>query len=82
MNKRDLLLLINKTGALSDVNSLLNDGVGAGGDFDMADDTSLSSRASSRFFDSEPILNLDAFAHSSAGGKSRLLTTKWVHYKL
>ena len=52
----------------------MNDGVGAVGDFDMADDTSLSSRASSRFFDSEPILNLDAFAHSTAGGKSHLFT--------
>lgn len=45
---------------MSEVNSLLNDGI-PGGDYDAADDTSLSSRASSRFFDSEPILNLDSF---------------------
>ncbi len=55
------------SGALSDINSLLNDGIPVG-DFDMADDTSLSSRASSRFFDSEPILNLDSFANSSTAG--------------
>ena len=50
--------LTDAEGALSDINSLLNDGISVG-DFDMADDTSLSSRASSRFFDSEPILNLE-----------------------
>ena len=47
-------------GALSDVNSLLNDGNPVA-DFDLPDDTSLSSRASSRFFDSEPVLNLESF---------------------
>lgn len=54
-------------GALSDINSLLNDGIPVG-DFDMADDTSLSSRASSRFFDSEPILNLETYTNPSASG--------------
>ena len=52
-------------GALSDINSLLNDGIPVT-DFDLADDTSLSSRASSRFFDSEPILSLESFANSAA----------------
>jgi len=55
-------------GALSDINSLLNDGIPVG-DFDMADDTSLSSRASSRFFDSEPILSLESFANSAGNGQ-------------
>ena len=54
-------------GALSDINSLLNDGIPVT-DFDLADDTSLSSRASSRFFDSEPILSLESFANSAVAG--------------
>lgn len=65
-------------GALSDVNSLLNDGVAALGDFDLPDDTSLSSRASSRFFDSEePMLGLEttfasnAVAHLLSGQSSK-----------
>lgn len=56
-------------GALSDINSLLNDGI-PGGDYDGADDTSLSSRASSRFFDTEPVLNLDSFTGAISNGKS------------
>jgi hypothetical protein len=59
--------LTDAEGALSDINSLLNDGIPVG-DFDMADDTSLSSRASSRFFDSEPILNLETYTNRSASG--------------
>lgn len=60
--------LTDAEGALSDINSLLNDGIPVG-DFDMADDTSLSSRASSRFFDSEPILNLETYTNNpSASG--------------
>ncbi|XP_045030921.1 Ca(2+)/calmodulin-responsive adenylate cyclase isoform X1 [Daphnia magna] len=59
--------LTDAEGALSDINSLLNDGIPVG-DFDMADDTSLSSRASSRFFDSEPILNLETYTNPSASG--------------
>lgn len=58
---------------MSDVNSLLNDGM-PGGDYDGADDTSLSSRASSRFFDSEPVLNLDSFTGAIANGNTRVKT--------
>ena len=57
--------LTDAEGALSDINSLLNDGIPYGDDRDMADDTSLSSRASSRFFDSEPILSLESFTASA-----------------
>ncbi|RWS04161.1 Ca(2+)/calmodulin-responsive adenylate cyclase-like protein [Dinothrombium tinctorium] len=47
--------LTDAEGALSDVNSLLND---PGNEGDM-DDTSMSSRASSRLFDSEHLFNMD-----------------------
>jgi len=56
--------LTDAEGALSDVNSLLNDGIPVG-DFDLPDDTSLSSRASSRFFDSEPMLSLESFGSNA-----------------
>jgi adenylate cyclase 1 len=46
-------------GALSDVNSVFND---AGHDGDMDDNTSMSSRASSRIFDSDAMMSLDSLS--------------------
>lgn len=46
-------------GALSDVNSVFND---LGHDADMDDNTSMSSRASSRIFDSDAMMSLDSLS--------------------
>nr|CAD7409833.1 unnamed protein product [Timema poppensis] len=52
--------LTDAEGALSDVNSLFNDGCAEGCDLD--DNTSLSSRASSRIFDSDAVMSLDSLS--------------------
>jgi len=64
---KNLSVFNNVEGAQNNINSLLNDGILVG-DFDIADDTSFSSRASSRFFDSEPILILETYTNPSASG--------------
>ncbi|XP_023721061.1 Ca(2+)/calmodulin-responsive adenylate cyclase isoform X3 [Cryptotermes secundus] len=51
--------LTDAEGALSDVNSVFND---AGHDGDMDDNTSMSSRASSRIFDSDAMMSLDSLS--------------------
>ncbi|XP_049778147.1 Ca(2+)/calmodulin-responsive adenylate cyclase [Schistocerca cancellata] len=51
--------LTDAEGALSDVNSVFND---LGHDADMDDNTSMSSRASSRIFDSDAMMSLDSLS--------------------
>ncbi|XP_068082518.1 Ca(2+)/calmodulin-responsive adenylate cyclase [Anabrus simplex] len=51
--------LTDAEGALSDVNSVFND---PGHDGDMDDNTSMSSRASSRIFDSDAMMSLDSLS--------------------
>ncbi|XP_063232754.1 Ca(2+)/calmodulin-responsive adenylate cyclase isoform X3 [Bacillus rossius redtenbacheri] len=51
--------LTDAEGALSDINSVFND---AGHEGDMDDNTSVSSRASSRIFDSDAVMSLDSLS--------------------
>ena len=60
--------LTDAEGALNDINSLWNDGIPVG-DFDIADDTSLSSHTYSRFFDFELILNLETYTNNPSASE-------------